>query len=162
MRLCPFTEADWPTIEPWFPPKGTGSFMDVDWLEAAAKAAGYKPEAHSLFVGCRDGEPVSVCSVSLHRDPELRAVVSLLVPRERRQTGAARATVEALRDSFPEVAEFVAYVDPANAPSLAMLASFGFARVQSDANRELFVWRRDGSPPAAGWKPPPFVPWWRR
>lgn len=155
MRLSLFTESDWRTVAPWFPPKGTRSFMDVDWLDAAAGAARYEPDNQSLFVGFRDGEPVSVCSFSLYRDPELRAVVSLLVKPDLRRTGVGRGTVEALGEAFPEVGEFIAYVDPKNAPSLAMLEDFGLVRAPGNVqDRETFVWRRDGSPLPEDWKPP--------
>jgi RimJ/RimL family protein N-acetyltransferase len=93
-------------------------------------------------------------------DTELRAVVSLLVAPDRRESGVARATVDALRDYFPQVVEFIAYVHPANEPSLAMLKSFGWVGVGIVDDNETFVWRRDGSPPAADWKAPVFR-WWR-
>ncbi len=105
-------------------------------------------------MGCENGEPVSVVSVS--RDVVgNRAVISLLVAPERRRAGVARATMEIVRDAFPDVDEFVAYVDRANLPSAALMSSLRLAAVPyQDAEKTLFVWRRGGTLPPADWAPP--------
>jgi hypothetical protein len=63
--------------------------------------------------------------------------------------------METVRDAFPDVNEFVAYVDRANVPSVALLSSLPLAPVPyPDVEKTLWVWRRDGTLPPADWAPP--------
>lgn len=154
MELRPYSESDEEVCAAWFPAEGTDPFMDRKWLGAAASAARHDPEHHSLLVGCQEGQPVSIFSLS-HVPGGKRAGVSLLVAPNVRSTGLGRATVEALRDTFPKVEEFVAFVDPKNDRGLALVKSLGLERASyKDPDRELFVWRRDGTPVPPDWEPP--------
>jgi ribosomal protein S18 acetylase RimI-like enzyme len=127
--------------------------MDPRWLQSASRDAKHGAH-HSLLIGCEDGVPVSVVSVG-HTADGTRAACSMLVAPERRRQGAGRATVQALRAEFPNVEEFVAYVDPDNQDSIKLLRALGFTRTEyAYPDRDLYAWRRDGVLPAADWKPP--------
>lgn len=157
MELRPYADTDWKTCARWFPEDDP--FMDRMWLDAAVRGARHRPESHFLCVGIQDGELVSI--VSLSRLPtEDRAIVSLLVAPTKRSKGAARATFQAVRDKFSDIDEITAYVDSENAASLGLMESLGLQRAPRDdeADRERFVWRRDGRPIADDWQPPS-VPW---
>jgi RimJ/RimL family protein N-acetyltransferase len=155
MQLRRYRDADEVTCASWFPPEGADPFnMDIRWLGTAARKARYEPETHSLYVGCQDGQPVSVLSVSFVPGRD-HVVVSLLVAPSVRGQGVGRATIEALRDLLSDIDEFAAYIDPGNDASIGLIESVGLARRPSDVdNRDLFVWRRDGThtpaPPTGG------------
>jgi RimJ/RimL family protein N-acetyltransferase len=154
MNLKPVEQADLAVVSPWFSPPGTGCFIEEDWLASAWRKAEYESERHSLLLGCQDGEPVSLISVS-QNPGEGRPVVSMIVKRDVRGTGIGRATLEALRDIYPDAEEFVGYVDPENSKSIALLMSDGWIRTPLVINeRAVFVRRRDGGPLPEDWRPP--------
>ena len=153
MDLRSYCEADEETCRSWFPSEGADPFIDRKWLEAASRKAGYEPERHSLFVGWNDGERVSIVSISRVPGEDRAGVALLIAPHVRRQ-GMARATMQAVRDLFSDVDEFVAWVDPKNVPSVKLLESLGLARGPHVDERDLFVWRRDGTPIPPDWQPP--------
>ncbi len=158
MELRSYRESDEEVCATWFPAEGADPFMDRKWLGAAASAARHDPEHHSLLVGCQEGQPVSIFSLS-HVPGGKRAGVSLLVAPSVRSTGLGRATMEALRDAFPEIDEFVAFVDPKNERALALVKSLGLEHASHrDPDKEVFVWRRDGTPIPADWEPPKVPP----
>jgi RimJ/RimL family protein N-acetyltransferase len=67
----------------------------------------------------------------------------------------ARATLDAIRDAFPDIDEVVAYVDRGNHQSIALMKALGLATAPyQDPHKQLFVWRRDGTSPPVGWEPP--------
>jgi RimJ/RimL family protein N-acetyltransferase len=152
ITLRSFEETDRDTLTPWFPPKGPGVFMPDAALDGANETPARLGEA-AFLVGCRRGAPVSFLYFNwVSAD---RAIVSINVAPEVRRSGVATATLEALRDRFPEINEFAAYVDPKNVAILKLLEGIGLIRVPSNVKeRELFVWRRDGSPLPDDWTPP--------
>ena len=83
-----------------------------------------------------------------------------MVAPKRRRAGAGRDTLAAVRDAFPDADEFVAYVDRGNDHSIALMKGLGLVTAPfDDADKELFVWRRDGTPPPADWQPPAIPPY---
>jgi RimJ/RimL family protein N-acetyltransferase len=86
-----------------------------------------EPDAPLFLVVHNDGGPVS--AVSFHPMGDDRAIVTIIVAPHARRRGVATATLVALRDTFPQVAEITAYVDPENASSQKLLASLGSGRV---------------------------------
>jgi len=152
VELRRFEETDRETLAPWFPPvRSEGAFIDERWLEWMQEDRG-EPDAPLFLVGHQDGGPVS--AVSFHAKGDDRAIVTIIVAPHARRSGVATATLRALRDTFPQVAEITAYVDPENAPSQKLLGSLGLIHAGRVKDRELFVWRRDGSLLPDGWKPP--------
>lgn len=152
IELRPFTEADRVSLTPWFPPDGPGVFVPDRFLAEADERPAAVGEM-AFFVGCRGGEPVSL--LSFHWVADDRAAVSIAVAPNARRGGVATATLGALRDRFHEINEFVAFVHPENAPSLELLERLGLVHAGTvKGPRELFVWRRDGSPLPDGWRPP--------
>jgi GNAT superfamily N-acetyltransferase len=158
MELRPYCESDESVCKAWF--SESDPFVGPEWLPAAMRARCTSPEHHALFVGWESGEPLSIVSVS--RDlAGKRAGVSLLVSPDGRRMGAGRATIEAVRDAFPEVKEFIGWVDPENDASIGLLNGLGFVKTAFEApERELFAWRRDETPPPDDWEQPTFPrPW---
>ena len=154
MELREYRPSDEEVCAPWFV---DNRFMPPKWLENALPAA-RDSENHRVIVACEGGKPVSIFSFA--RLPgEDWAIVSLMVSRDLRRVGKGRATLEAIRDAFPDVNEFVAYVDPTNAPSKGLMEASGLVLAPiKDGDKELYVWRRDREPLPADWKPPPSVP----
>jgi RimJ/RimL family protein N-acetyltransferase len=152
VELRRFEETDRETLAPWFPSaRSEGAFIDERWLDWMREDQG-EPDAPLFLVGHQDGAPVS--AVSFHPKGDDRAIVTIIVAPHARRRGIATATLGALRETFPGVDEITAYVDPENAPSLKLLRSLGLIHAGTVKDRELFVWRRDGSPLPDGWTPP--------
>jgi RimJ/RimL family protein N-acetyltransferase len=152
VEVLGFEETDRETLAAWFPPaRSEGAFIDERWLKWMRKDHG-EPDAPVFLVGHQDGGPVS--AVSFHPTGDDRAIATIIVAPHARRSGVATATLGALRDMFPQVAEITAYVDPENAPSLKLLGSLGLINAGTVKDRELFVWLRDGSPLPDGWTPP--------
>ena len=152
VELRRFEEADRETLAAWFPPaRSEGAFIDERWLEWMREDQG-EPDAPLFLVGHKDGTPVS--AVSFHPKGDDRAIVTIIVAPHARRSGVATAALGALRDTFPQVAEITAYVEAENVASQKLLGSLGLIHAGTVKDRELFVWRRDGSPLPDGWTPP--------
>jgi RimJ/RimL family protein N-acetyltransferase len=151
-----YTHGDRATCEAWFPPDADAeAFMPKRWLGAAVDAGRSRPENDSLYVGCQDGTPVSIFSLSRLED---RAIVSLLVDPASRRKGVAQATLNTLLDKFPDINEITAVVDPKNAPIVTLMEKLDLLPGPTVGEKRTFVWRRDGSALPEGWMPPD-VPW---
>jgi hypothetical protein len=116
-----------------------------------------KPAAQKLYVGERDGEPVTVFSASWVRG-EPRVIVSMIVsPRARREKVATDAA-HALRHApeFTDAEEFLAYVDPSNEAVVRLVKALGlsFAAEIEPGYKVVYAGRRDGTPLPQDWQPP--------